>query len=248
MQVKPDPDAEPVNAAPDQSDSKENNNENANKQIEPDGSGAAAAKDPDQPSTSGSSRKYLEHKYNCHLCDLETEKQIVFIKHMAEQHPGQSMPCKYCGSLFVTTNGLFKHERSHIYLKHPCDSCSYKAQFPYQLQHHRRTHTKENLWNCANCDRVFACKSSHTSHERIHGVELKCPEYPEDTKKTFSSETALNQHKRGQHGPGWDTYCQKNYKWKSKYSRHNGSCKTCIQHRAQLKLKRYNFLSNIALN
>ena len=193
VRVKLDPDAEPVNAAPNPSDSKENNNknaapdpsdskendnENANEQIELDGSGAAAAaKDPDQPSTSGSSsRMYLECKYNCHLCDLETEKQIVFIKHMAEQHPGQSMPCKYCGSLFITTNGPFKHERSHIYLKHPCDSCSYKAQFPYQLQQHRRSHTKENLWSCANCDRVFACKSSRTSHERTHGVELKCPQ------------------------------------------------------------------------
>ena len=251
VQVKPDPDAEHDKAALDPSDSKENENENekANEtaDTEQDGS-CAAAKDQDKPSSSGSSRIYLERDYSCHLCDLKSEMQIVYIKHMAEQHPGVSMPCRHCGTLFMTTNGLFKHERSHFYLKHQCDTCGFKVQFPYQLAQHKKTHTKNNLWMCGLCERSFACKSSRTSHEKTHGVELKCPDCPDETKKRFSSETALKQHAKGQHGPGWNTYCGKNYKWKSKFSRHNGCCTTCLQNRAQLKLKRYTFLSGIALN
>ena len=155
---------------------------------------------------------------------------------------------KYCGKLFQTTNSLFKHERSHLYLNHKCQQCPYQAQFPYQLQQHQCTHTQQNMWMCAHCDKVFACKSSRNTHEQGHNINLKCQQCPDDTKKTFSSQTALNQHIRGQHGPGWTTFCQQTYKWKSKFSRHNSECKQCIKYKADLKLKRYAFLSHIALD
>ena len=257
VQVKNDPDG-PVNAAPDGS-SVSNNPDESSAASNPQDS--SVSNNPDEPSAASNpqdvastststryNRTYLERSYKCHLCDLQTEIQIVYIKHMSDKHPDEQVPCRYCGKLFQTTNGLFKHERSHLYLNHKCQQCSYKAQFPYQLQQHQRTHTQQNMWMCAHCDKVFACKSSRNTHEQGHNINLKCQQCPEDTKKTFSSQTALNQHIRGQHGPGWTTFCQQTYKWKSKFSRHNSECKQCIKYKADLKLKRYAFLSHIALD
>ena len=190
-----------------------------------------------------------EHKYNCYLC-LETfTMQKSFVLHFQEKHPNDRFKCEFCDSDFQTANGLFKHERSHEYLKHPCTFCSKKFQFPYQLEHHKRQHTGLGCIGCTQCTKTFGAKCSRDFHEKTHGVSIKCQLCPMASTKTFSSQIALNLHVRGMHGPGWDSLCgEKHYKWKSSYTNHVLNCKKCIKIHADRKLKRFNFLKTVDLS
>ena len=195
-------------------------------------------------------RVYRSREYICYICQASNSMQIGFVDHMKDIHPGQPFNCDYCSSKFFTANGYFKHVRSHEYLKHQCLICAKRLQFPYQLEMHMKTHTKENMWMCTSqdCGKQFASKSSRDSHSRSHGVSLQCGNCPE-TAKRFSSQIALSQHIRGKHGPGWKSPCGLHFQWKSKYSRHiNGDCKICTKSRADKKLNRYAFLREVELD
>ena len=104
VQVKKDPDG-PVhnlNAAPDGS-SVSNEAVASSKNYNPDVSSAVSNPQDSSvsnkavavASTSYYNRTYLECDYKCHLCDLQTDMQIVCIKHMTDTHPGEQVPCRY---------------------------------------------------------------------------------------------------------------------------------------------------------
>ena len=166
------------------------------------------------------------HKYNCYLC-LETfTMQKSFVIHFQEKHSHDLFKCEFCQSDFKSSNGLFKHERSHEYLKHSCTFCSKKFQFPYQLEHHKRQHTGMGHIGCTKCPKTFGAKCSRDFHEKTHRVSMKCQLCPMLSTKTFPSNITLNLHVKGIHGPGWDTPCgEKHYKWKSSYTHHVLNCK-----------------------
>ena len=56
--------------------------------------------------------------YKCYLCGFGSELQVPFIQHFATKHPGQLFKCDFCDGMFQTCNGLFKHERSHQYMRY----------------------------------------------------------------------------------------------------------------------------------
>ena len=72
--------------------------------------------------------------YSCYLCAETFEMQSLFVTHFRATHPNDLLKCDFCASTFESSNGLFKHERSHLYMKHKCDVCGRLFQFPYQLK------------------------------------------------------------------------------------------------------------------
>ena len=49
--------------------------------------------------------------------------QSQFTTHMKKTHPNDMFQCEHCAKTLESANGLFKHQRSHLYLKHPCEVC-----------------------------------------------------------------------------------------------------------------------------
>ena len=180
---------------------------------------------------------------------METfQMQSSFIKHHYEQHADSSFKCEFCDSYFESENGLFKHERSHLYMKHICMDCGKIFQFPYQLRAHATQHTGVGKHQCSICTKEFGCKTSKDFHEKTHSCQVKCDLCPMTTTKEYTSTIALHLHQR-MHGPGWTTLCNINYKWKSQYTKHNKSdCKICTKKKADIRLARFKFLSNVDLS
>ena len=78
---------------------------------------------------------HIKHdcNYSCYLCDETFEMQSSFVTNFRATHPNDLLKCDFCASTFQSSNGLFKHEWSHLYMKYKCDICSRLFQFPYQL-------------------------------------------------------------------------------------------------------------------
>ena len=142
----------------------------------------------------------------------------------------------------LSANGLFNHQHSHLYLKHVCDICEKRFQFPGQLKRHTKIHIGLGLFPCLHCDKKYTTNSAMLEHAKSHNVSLQCDLCPMSLGKRYNSTYALAQHQRGMHGPGWNTPCGRNYKWKSCYSRDMKSgCASCDQYRANKRKKRYFF-------
>ena len=200
------------------------------------------------PKISTDSRVYRNNDYNCYICGHSTSMQNGFVDHFNMEHKDSQFKCDFCDHFFESSNGLFKHQRSHQYLKYSCDLCGHKTQFPYQMKSHRKTHSKTDLYGCSLCTRQFASKSSMVSHEKTHTTRIQCDQCPADKKKVFTSENSFRLHNRGMHGPGWTSKCGQHFKWKSKYTRHkHGDCKVCSKDIADSKLERYSFLRRIKI-
>ena len=205
--------------------------------------------DPKAPATSKVQRVKRTRIYSCYICRETFTMQSSFVKHHYEHHVDSKFKCEFCESFFETENGLFKHERSHLYMKHICKDCGKFFQFPYQLQAHVTQHTGVGKHGCAICNKEFSCKTSKDFHERTHSCRVKCDSCLMTTTKEFKSVIALHLHQRGMHGPGWTTLCNINYKWKSQYTKHNKSdCKICTKKKADIKLARFKFLAKVDLS
>ena len=114
-----------------------------------------------------------------------------------------------------------------MYLKHACSDCGKRFQFPKQRDVHMKVHTKTDLYPCLHCDRKFTLNSTMLIHAKTHNTSLQCELCPITNKKWYNSRYALGQHVQGMHKGGWDSFCGKNFKWKSKYSQHLKKCDTC---------------------
>ena len=110
--------------------------------------------------------------YKCYLCGFGSELHVNFIQHFAMKHPHQLFKSDFCDGMFQTCNGLFKHERSHQYMRYRCDLCGHRTQFPYQMKAHYKVHSHSDLVQCDLCDRQFACKSSKVAHQNTHMTKL----------------------------------------------------------------------------
>ena len=98
--------------------------------------------------------KCIERKdpYDCHVCLKQFEIQSSYVKHMQAGHPDEPLQCDKCNACYNSPNGLFKHIRSHRYMKYKCDVCQKHFQFPYQINDHLKTHTGSNLYPCKQCE------------------------------------------------------------------------------------------------
>ena len=76
-------------------------------------------------------------------------------------------------------------------------------------------------------------------HAKSHNVNLECDLCPISVEKRYNSTYALAQHKRGMHGPGWNSPC----------GDLNLGCDTCNQYHADKRKKgsvcKVNLLSTV---
>ena len=175
-------------------------------------------------------------KHLCQLCGDEFEMQSEFTKHIKEKHPLDKFQYEFCQKSLDTSNRLFKHQRSHLYLKHGCDYCDKHLQFPGQKTKHMQIHTKTGLYRCLHCPKEYTTNSSMLEHAACHTTSLQCKLCPKSTEKRYNSKYGLAQHTRGMHGGGWTAPCSENFKWKSKYNRHLS--RLCLDCKTYLKCKK----------
>ena len=192
-------------------------------------------------------RTQHQRRYDCYVCNETFEMQQSFVVHFQSKHPTDPFKCAFCSGDFHSPNGLFKHERSHEYMKYLCIVCSKRFQFPYQLTTHQTVHTGLRRHKCNSCDKTFGSKCSRDFHQKTHGVQLHCDLCPMTSEKTFNNDVALKQHQRGMHGPGWTTPCGDYKKWKSAYGKHLKECKKCMKIRADAKMNRFSFMKRVDL-
>ena len=100
-------------------------------------------------------KKIQRCKYKCKYCDEISTKQKYHNDHMRQKHSDQKFVCFHCQATFTTTNGLYKHERSHYNLPYACSHCSKRFLFPKQLTTHMVTHTRRI--NFTNAFIVIGC-------------------------------------------------------------------------------------------
>ena len=182
-----------------------------------------------------------KRKHQCHLCEETFEMQCHFTKHYAMKHPDQPFKCEHCGATMQTPNGLFKHQRSHTYLKHQCEQCGKRFQFPGQKVTHMKILTGEGLYPCLHCKRSFTLNSTMMIHTKTHSTQLQCELCPKDLEKCYNSQYALGIHQQGMHHGGWNSFCGKNFKWKSKYSCHVKKCTLCTDKKECIEKLRHLF-------
>ena len=184
--------------------------------------------------------------YKCYLCRFGSKLQVTFVQHFTMKHPGQLFKCDFCDGMFQTCNGLFKHERSHQYMRYRCDSCGHRTQFLYQMKAHYKVHSHSDLVKCDLCDRQSACKSSKVAHQNTHMTKLYCEQCKTGTSKVYTSKNSLCLHVHGKHGEGWTAPCGGHFVSKSKYTHHmNLECTKCRKIWAQEKIKHYHFTKKI---
>ena len=105
-----------------------------------------------------------------------------------------------------------------------------------------KIYTQKGLYRCIHCPKEYTTNSGMLEHAKSHGTSLQCELCPASTEKRYNSKYSLAQLTRGMYGRGWTSPCKKNFKWKSRYSRHLGTCEDCKALRKLEKRKRYLFL------
>ena len=83
---------------------------------------------------------------------------------MKEKHPNNLFQCEYCDKTMESSNRLFKHQRSHLYLKHICEVCDRQFQFPGQKTRHMKIHTQKDLFPCLHCPKKYTTNSGMLEH------------------------------------------------------------------------------------
>ena len=113
--------------------------------------------------------------------------QSNFTKHMKAKHPNDLFQCEYCYKTMESSNGLFKHQRSHLYLKHVCEVCERPFQFPGQKSRHMKIHTQKDLFPCLHCTKKYTTNSGMLEHAKTHTTSLQCELCPKSTEKQHLS-------------------------------------------------------------
>ena len=134
---------------------------------------------PDKPNPTIVGCVHRSRSYQCYICSFKSKMQVTFIDHFKTDHKGSPYQCDFCSAPFDSANGLFKHERSHQYMRYRCDLCGHRTQFPYQMKAHQKTHSCEGLIKCELCDKHFASESSKNVHQNIHTTKITCDQCPE---------------------------------------------------------------------
>ena len=99
-----------------------------------------------------------DRNYSCYISQEQFEMQGSFVTHHNEQHPESCFKCEFCDTYYETCNGLFKHQRSHLYMKYKCKDCEKFFQLPYQFRNHRTQHTGVGKHLCSICAKSFGSK------------------------------------------------------------------------------------------
>ena len=168
----------------------------------------------------------------CSVCSKPFDTYTELTKHIKEDHPEFRYKCKYCPKTFKSSSWKYQHQSN--------TKCSIKDrgnlfQFKYQLDDHKRKHTRKALYVCStrDCSKAFTTKRAHTYHEKKHDLEGRkdfvC-DYAKNGKvcgKDFQRKELLEQHFNGHIGKNLVTHCGKSYNWPNSRKYHQDHCDSC---------------------
>ena len=173
----------------------------------------------------------------CSVCSQVVANYSDLTKHIKEHHPEFRYKCRYCPKTFASSSWKYQHQNRHRGLRFKCSikDCGKLFQFSYQLEDHKRKHTRKALYVCStrDCLRGFTTKRARTYHEKKHDLEGKkefvC-DFAKNGKpcgKDFERKELLEQHFRGHVGKKLVTHCGKTYNWPNSRKYHQDRCDTC---------------------
>ena len=86
-------------------------------------------------------------KYTCDECGYETKHKQNFDSHVQSQHDGVVYSCNRCEYKAVSSDALWKHEKTkHLMstVKYSCANCDFKAKTSFGLRSHMKWHSQHN--------------------------------------------------------------------------------------------------------
>ena len=78
---------------------------------------------------------------------------------MQEDYPEATFSCKFCGKVYKTWNGCYKHERIHTEAKSICAVCGRAFNLPTELNAHMPVHDDNTKFYCETCGKGYSLKS-----------------------------------------------------------------------------------------
>ncbi|XP_034020351.1 zinc finger protein 2-like isoform X2 [Thalassophryne amazonica] len=134
--------------------------------------------------------------YCCSLCGKSLSDRKSLSRHKLVHSGERPHSCPACGKRFKLISTLQEHEKIHTVRERTylCDVCCKMFVTSNQLEIHMRTHTKEKPYHCGECGKGFTTRGPLTIHMRIHTGETpyRCPECG----WSFKRKTHLDNHLR----------------------------------------------------
>ena len=190
----------------------------------------------DSPSLSQNSIYYYLFKtYHCpgENCKVTKQMKKALVKHISDEHDRYQYKCRMCNKGYLSLIGCYKHEKHHTMGKcYKCDECGKNFQFEGE---HYRKHTGDDLWYCEkdkNWDKAYPSKRARNLHHKSHtdSQDYHCDIVLKDgttCDQVCVSPNHLKKHKRGMHGPGWNSRCGKHFIWPGTMYSHQKECTDC---------------------
>ncbi|XP_058835338.1 zinc finger protein 62 homolog [Topomyia yanbarensis] len=101
--------------------------------------------------------------------------------------------CHLCG---ISVFDLSSHMTSHKSAEFQCEFCPRICPNRRQLRVHRNIHTKEHVFPCRFCERVFYVWSTRKTHEICHqNIKFNCDKCP----AVYAKESQLKSHVKQKH-------------------------------------------------
>ncbi len=118
------------------------------------------------------------HSYYCDTCDGAFNNAPALAMHKSNVHCVKSVFCKHCSYSTVSQACMKLYVRSHISgLKYA--HCVKQFPNPASLKQHQLHHSHRQVFECLDCDKVFATTHSLNIHNKgKHGLGYLCQCWP----------------------------------------------------------------------
>uniref|UniRef100_A0A8D8WX45 Zinc finger protein 26 n=1 Tax=Cacopsylla melanoneura TaxID=428564 RepID=A0A8D8WX45_9HEMI len=148
--------------------------------------------------------------YECTSCGKTYKERKTLVKHLnykhnlkiREQNRKEKFECNYCSKIFKYKREIQAHIEIHMNISILCDLCGAKYnKRAHLLKHIRHKHlglkkTKEKIFSCSFCSRIYRHKYALRDHETCHRIgKLMC----QLCSRSYCSKASLTAHIQTSH-------------------------------------------------